>query len=93
MPYHHISAMPGEVARYLDCRPGLCVVDCTLGGAGHAAEICRRISPGGTFIGIDQDADAIRNATAILPEQGIRRHLIHTNYSRLPEILPEADPA
>ncbi len=89
MSYQHISAMPAEVARFLDCRPGQCVVDCTLGGAGHAAEICRKISPGGLFIGIDQDRDAIQNARDTLPAQDIRLHLIHANFSRLPAILPE----
>jgi 16S rRNA (cytosine1402-N4)-methyltransferase len=89
MPYHHISAMPAEVSRFLDCRPGQCVVDCTLGGAGHAADICRKIQPGGTFIGIDQDTDAIRNAKRLLPARGIRRHLIHANFSGLPEILQD----
>jgi len=87
MPYRHISAMPAEVARFLDCRPGQCVVDCTLGGCGHAAEICRKITPGGTFIGIDQDLDALRNAEKTLPSQGIQRHLVHANFSRLPKIL------
>jgi 16S rRNA (cytosine1402-N4)-methyltransferase len=81
--------MPNEVARYLDCRPGQCVVDCTLGGAGHATDICRKIAPGGVFIGIDQDMDAIRNAEKVLPAQGIRRHLIHANFSKLPVILQE----
>ena len=89
MSYHHIPAMPNEVARYLDCRPEQCVVDCTLGGAGHAADICRKITPGGVFIGIDQDMDAIRNAEKVLPAQGIRRHLIHANFSKLPVILQE----
>ena len=89
MSYHHISAMPEEVARYLDCRPGQCVVDCTLGGAGHAADICRKIEPGGTFIGIDQDPDAIRNAEKTLPAQSIRRHLVRSNFSRLPDILQD----
>jgi len=87
MSYHHISAMPEEVDRYLDCRPGQCVVDCTLGGAGHAADICRKIGPGGIFIGIDRDPDAIGNAEKVLPAQPIRRHLIHANFSRLPAIL------
>ncbi len=91
MSYHHISAMPEEVARFLDCRPGQCVVDCTLGGAGHAADICRRITPGGTFIGIDQDTDAIGNAEKVLPTQGIRRHLVHSNFSRLPDILQDLE--
>jgi len=79
--------MPDEVARYLDCRPGQCVVDCTLGGAGHAADICRRIQPGGTFIGIDQDTAAIRNAEKKLPTRNIHRHLVHANFSSLPDIL------
>ncbi len=91
MSYHHISAMPEEVARFLDCRPGQCVVDCTLGGAGHAADICRKITPGGTFIGIDQDTDAIHNAEKVLPTQGIRRHLVHSNFSRLPVILQDLE--
>jgi 16S rRNA (cytosine1402-N4)-methyltransferase len=81
--------MPDEVARYLDCHPGQCVVDCTLGGAGHAADICRNIQPGGTFIGIDQDTDAIRNAEKKLPTKGIRRHLVHANFSSLPDILQD----
>jgi 16S rRNA (cytosine1402-N4)-methyltransferase len=34
-------------------------VDGTLGGAGHALEVCRRLSAKGRFIGIDQDQDAI----------------------------------
>lgn len=81
--------MPDEVARYLDCRPGQHVVDCTLGGAGHALDICRRIQPGGTFIGIDQDTAAIRNAEEKLPTQGMHRHLVHANFSSLPDILRE----
>jgi len=89
MSYHHIPAMPDEVIHFLDCRPGQCVVDCTLGGAGHAADICRKITPEGIFIGIDQDMDAIQNAEKALPVQGIRKHLIHANFSELPVILQD----
>ena len=38
------------------------VVDGTLGGGGHAYEVCRRLSSSGRFIGIDQDGDAIEAA-------------------------------
>ena len=34
-------------------------MDGTLGGAGHASEVCQRLSAKGRFIGIDQDQDAI----------------------------------
>ena len=34
-------------------------MDGTLGGAGHATEVCKKLSAKGRFIGIDQDQDAI----------------------------------
>ncbi len=34
-------------------------MDGTLGGAGHAIEVCRKLSAKGRFIGTDQDQDAI----------------------------------
>ena len=34
-------------------------MDGTLGGAGHAREVCKKLSAKGRFIGIDQDQDAI----------------------------------
>lgn len=37
-------------------------MDCTLGGAGHSSEIVKRLQPGGTLIGIDQDQNAINAA-------------------------------
>ena len=59
MPYFHPSAMLEEAVSYLNCRPGLTYVDGTLGGAGHALQICERIQPYGRLIGIDQDEAAI----------------------------------
>ena len=34
-------------------------VDATLGGAGHSIEVAKRLGPGGTLIGIDQDEMAL----------------------------------
>jgi 16S rRNA (cytosine1402-N4)-methyltransferase len=39
--------------------PGEVYCDCTLGGAGHARELALGLKPGGTLIGIDQDATAL----------------------------------
>jgi len=58
--------MLNEVVNFLNCRPGCVYVDGTLGGCGHARAIIERIMPGGTFIGIDQDIDAISNAETVL---------------------------
>ena len=83
--------MLNEVVFYLNCRPGQIYVDGTLGGCGHARAICERIFPGGLFIGIDQDIDAIANAEKVLRDLALKTHLFHGNFSRLPEILNEFD--
>jgi 16S rRNA (cytosine1402-N4)-methyltransferase len=89
MSYRHVPAMLNEVVSYLDCRPGNTFIDCTLGGCGHARSICEKISPGGLFIGIDQDIDAIANAEKVLQNHSVEIHLFHGNFYRLPEILEE----
>ena len=89
MSYRHIPAMLNEVVNYLNCRPGKVYVDGTLGGCGHARAICEKIVPGGTFIGIDQDIDAISNAETVLKDYSSIIHLFHGNFIRLPEFLTE----
>ena len=89
MAYRHTPAMLEEVLFYLNCRPGHTYVDGTLGGSGHAAAICDQIAPGGTFIGIDQDFDAISHAKSALSAADLKIHLLHGNFSSLPEFLTE----
>jgi 16S rRNA (cytosine1402-N4)-methyltransferase len=91
MPYHHVTAMPAEAVAQLNCRPGKTYVDGTLGGCGHARRICEQIRPGGHFIGVDQDRDAIANARTVLAPYaaGIKLDLIHGNFSRLAESLAQ----
>lgn len=79
--------MPVEAIAYLNCRPGGCYVDCTLGGAGHAGQICEKILPGGTLIGIDQDIDAVRYAREVLVPCKATVHIFHDNFINLPRIL------
>ncbi|NOY68471.1 MAG: 16S rRNA (cytosine(1402)-N(4))-methyltransferase RsmH [Deltaproteobacteria bacterium] len=87
MEFRHIPVMPAEVSAWLDCRPGNCVVDCTLGGAGHAASILEKILPNGLLIGIDQDKDAISHALLALKPYSSNISLIHDNFVNLPDIL------
>ena len=79
--------MPKEVVFFLNCRPGKVYVDCTLGGSGHARTICEKIIPGGVFIGLDQDKDAIQNAKKVLKSFDLTVHLFHKNFIFLPDIL------
>lgn len=91
MPYRHITAMLDEALDHLNCRPGKVYADCTLGGAGHAAAICRRIQPDGLLIGIDQDSDAVVNARETLAPFGDGVKLFHGNFVKLPEIVAQLE--
>ena len=87
MPFKHIPVMLPQVLHYLNCKQGKIYVDCTLGGSGHARAICEKIVPDGVLIGIDQDIDAIQNATKVLKQFDLSIHLFHENFVHLPELL------
>ena len=89
MLYRHIPAMLNEVISYLECKPGKIIVDCTLGGCGHAKAICEGISPDGLFIGIDQDIDATNNAEKVLQSYSLEHHIFHGNFIHLSEYLTQ----
>lgn len=87
MKYRHIPVMVDEVLGFLNCQPGQVVVDCTVGGAGHAKAIIGKILPDGLLIGIDQDEDAIQAAAGGLAPYKNNVHLFHDNFIHLPDIL------
>ena len=62
MAFEHVSVLLNETVDGLNVKPDGVYVDATLGGGGHANEVCRRHGSKGRFIGIDQDADAIKAA-------------------------------
>ena len=62
-------------------------MDGTLGGAGHASEVAKRLSEKGRLIGIDQDADAIRAAGERLKPFGDKVTIIRSNYANMKEEL------
>ncbi len=55
----HVPVLLKDAIEFLHVRPGTTVADCTLGMAGHAAEIVRRLGPEGHFIGFDRDPEAL----------------------------------
>lgn len=62
-------------------------MDGTLGGCGHAKSILKTIGPTGRLIGIDQDPDAIENATRVLKPFADQVEIFHDNFASLPQIL------
>jgi 16S rRNA (cytosine1402-N4)-methyltransferase len=83
----HRPVLLPEVLAALDPRPGETVVDCTLGWAGHAAELLRRVGPSGRLVGIDFDADNLPRARQRLDVLGLPFRLHQGNFAGLPGIL------
>lgn len=80
------------VREVLDClrpQPGDFIVDCTLGGGGHAAAILERI-PGGRLLGLDVDRVELPRTEARLRDAGFAApHCVvrHGTFAALPEVL------
>ncbi len=89
MQYRHIPVMRDEVVSLLNCAPGKRIVDCTVGGAGHAAAIAEKILPDGLLIGIDQDSAAIEHAKDVLRPFAANVRLFRDNFIDLPNILSD----
>lgn len=85
--FRHKSVLLDEVLEQLNIREDGIYVDGTLGGAGHAGEVCKRLK-GGKFIGIDQDADAIAVATERLSKYPFAT-VVRSNYSEMKQVLSE----
>lgn len=88
-PGYHIPVMSREIIEYLNLENGDTVIDCTLGGGSHSAEILKRIIPDGKLIGIDQDDDAITAASRYLSEFSDNVTIVKGNFARLCEIASE----
>jgi 16S rRNA (cytosine1402-N4)-methyltransferase len=65
---YHKPVLVNEVMQYMRCREGGIYIDGTIGGGGHALEICRRIGGDGLLIGIDKDDQALAHAAETLKE-------------------------
>ncbi len=86
MEFKHYSVLLSETIEQLHIRPDGVYVDGTLGGAGHASEICRRLTTG-RFYGFDQDDAAITAAGERLAAFGERVTIIRDNYCNAKAVL------
>lgn len=88
MVFAHKPVLFREVLNYLQPKPGMVMVDCTLGGGGHSKAILERILPGGKLLAFDQDLEAIAAASAVLSPCGEENYQIfHRNFRELTKVL------
>lgn len=89
MEFVHKSVLLEETVGNLNVKPDGIYVDGTLGGGGHAYEVCRQLSEKGRFFGIDQDDAAIQAARERLAEFGDKVTIIRSNYCNMVAALKE----
>lgn len=85
--FKHVSVLLNETVDSLMVKPDGIYVDGTLGGGGHAFEICKRLGEHGRYIGIDQDEDALNAASKRLAVYGDKVTYVRSNYSNMKSIL------
>lgn len=90
MEYRHTPVLLAEVTQHLRLHDGSIVVDCTLGGAGHAKRAAQLIAPTGILVGIDKDDAALAAARDALPLGQQTIILLKGDYGDLDDLLVEA---
>jgi 16S rRNA (cytosine1402-N4)-methyltransferase len=79
----------------MDLRPGMTVVDGTVGAGGHAAAFAAAISPGGTLVGLDRDSEILAHAEVSLRKAqeasagGFEFELRCASYAEVGEVLED----
>ena len=88
MEFNHYSVLLNETIEELHIKPEGIYVDGTLGGGGHAFQVCSRLTTG-HFYGIDQDDAAIQAASQRLAPFGDMVTFIRNNYCNAKAALAE----
>lgn len=86
MEFNHYSVLLKETIEQLHVKPDGIYVDGTLGGGGHAYEVCKQLTTG-RFYGIDQDDAAIAAAGERLAPFGDKVTILRNNYCNMKAAL------
>ncbi len=85
----HIPVLTAELIKLLQLKAGDKAIDCTLGDAGHAAEILDATAPDGELLGIDADPEAVLRAKNFLHRYDGRTVFVRDNFERLSDIVAD----
>jgi len=83
----HVPVLAQESLDLLALRPGMIVVDGTLGGGGHTELLLKAVSPGGRVLALDRDPNAI--AAARVRFEGHAVDLAQANFCDLADVLAD----
>ena len=86
--FSHLPVMAREVVELLLPVPAGLIVDCTVGGAGHATLLLEE-RPDVRVLGIDRDADAVEVARFRLARFGTRAAVVHGGFEELARLVDE----
>ncbi len=86
MPYLHIPVLLEQIISSLKLRLGSRIIDCTLGGGGHAEAILKKIGKNGKYVGIDLDDKAHKAAKKRLAKYSNQMILVKDNFKNLDAI-------
>jgi 16S rRNA (cytosine1402-N4)-methyltransferase len=81
----HIPVLLSAVVEGLVPKPGMVIVDGTLGGGGHSRTLAERVAPTGMLVALDRDPAAIDAGERFL--KGLPARLVQANFCDLPEVL------
>ena len=84
--FSHLPVMVREVVELLLPVPDGLIVDCTVGGAGHATALLDA-RPDMRLLGIDRDADAAAAARLRLAPFGARAQVVEGGFEQLAELV------
>lgn len=87
----HVPVLLTEVIDSLQLKPGMNVIDCTLGDAGHSEAMLEKTSPGGRLLGLDADPESLLRAKQYLYRFAERAIFVRDNFVHLKEIVGRED--
>lgn len=82
----HIPVLLKETIEGLALRPGMTVIDGTVGGGGHSQVILEKIGPTGRLLGLDRDAVTLQRVRERLTTSHPNATFVHADFDQLEEV-------
>jgi len=83
----HKPVLAKEILERLSLKPGMRILDATVGAGGHARLILEQVKGKAKLIGLDQDQEILKHAAKNLKTFSKQVKLIHSNFRNMEQIL------